>query len=244
MTKIRKSKIYKALRNNSVTYYIYEKTIQKIRLSLMKKSSEKDKRERIETVHSLGYQIIGLTEKILSEIGLVYFADYGTLLGFIREKDFLKWDDDLDYGFILKNQNVWKSIETKMSENGFLKIREFTLNNEITEQCYQFGKASIDIFGHKTTKEGKTISICYYRDSDIRYKNPDTVSVLYGEFVNLSNTSLISLNNGIEVHVPTEYDRYLTEYFGNWRVPDPNFVEGSGPVETKLKDVFGHVEHF
>ena len=244
MKDIKKSKLYKSLRRNSVVYFIYEKTIQKFRLSIINKSSEEDKKEKIENVHALGYQIVDMTEKALDELELSYFADYGTLLGFVRERDFIAWDDDLDYGFILEDASVWKKIEAKMKEYGFSKIREFTFNNEVTEQCYQFGKASIDLFGHKITPEGKTVSIGYYRDSDIKYKNPDTLSVLYGEFVNLSRTITTTLNNGVLVHIPEEYDKYLSDYYGDWHIPNPDFEEWNGPVEKKMRDVFGYVEHF
>ncbi len=244
MKGIKRTKIYKALRKNQVTYFLYEKTIQKIRLALMKKNSKKDLEAKIEDVHALGYQIVEMAERILGELGLSYFAEFGTLLGFVREKGFIKWDDDLDYAFILEDDSVWKKIEAKMVENGFSKIREFTFEGKITEQCYQFGKATIDIFSHRITEGGKSTTIAYYRDPEIKYKHPDIVSVLYGEFVNLSQTMLVALDNGMNVHVPQNYDEYLTQVYGNWRIPDPNYKDGSGPVVKKLKGVYGHVEHF
>lgn len=244
MKDIKKTKVYKALRNNRITYFLYEKTIQKFRLAMMKNSSVEDKKARIEEVHELGYQIAGMAERILGELGLEYFADMGTLLGFVREKGFIKWDDDLDYGFILEDESVWKSIEAKMVKSGFEKMREFTLDNKITEQCYRYGKASIDIFSHRILENGKATVIAYFRDPEIKYKTPDTVSVFYGEFVNISQTTLTTLDNGMQVHIPVEYDTYLSQIYGNWRIPDPNYKDGSGPVVRKLKDVYGHVEHF
>lgn len=40
--------------------------------------------------------ILDALKKIFSKYGLKYFADYGTLLGAVRHKGYIPWDDDLD----------------------------------------------------------------------------------------------------------------------------------------------------
>ena len=210
----------------------------------IKNSSTSDKHAKIEDVQISGYEIVTIVEGIFKELGLPFFADYGTLLGFIREKGFIKWDDDLDYGFVLSNSHVWMDIEEKMTSNGFTKVREFTLDGRITEQCYQYGIATIDLFSRIIDNTGTTIEYAYFRDPNIQYHDPDKVSVLRGEYVDLSQTMIITLENGIEVHVPKEYDVYLTQIYGNWRVPDPNYKDGSGSTVKVLNGVYGHCEHF
>lgn len=42
------------------------------------------------------YEMLKEIDKACNERGLKYFLSYGTLLGAIRHKGFIPWDDDMD----------------------------------------------------------------------------------------------------------------------------------------------------
>lgn len=44
---------------------------------------------------------------ILTELNLVHWLDFGTLLGAVRENDIINWDVDLDIGCILDESDSW-----------------------------------------------------------------------------------------------------------------------------------------
>ena len=41
-------------------------------------------------------EVLELIDRICKEYEIPYFADWGTLLGTIRHKGFIPWDDDID----------------------------------------------------------------------------------------------------------------------------------------------------
>lgn len=51
---------------------------------------------RIEELHDKLYEVLCTIDDICKENNIKYFLDSGTLLGSVREKDFIPWDDDMD----------------------------------------------------------------------------------------------------------------------------------------------------
>jgi len=50
------------------------------------------------------YDALNDVSKMLEEYGYTYFVDSGTLLGLIRDGDFISWDNDIDIGLIASCQ--------------------------------------------------------------------------------------------------------------------------------------------
>lgn len=47
-------------------------------------------------VQALGLEILKYFTKMCDENGFVYYITYGTLIGAVRHKGFIPWDDDID----------------------------------------------------------------------------------------------------------------------------------------------------
>ena len=97
------------------------------------------------------------------------FVDYGTLLGVIRDKKIIEWDDDIDLGIIINDLFTWNNLEEIMYSFGLKKKHEFVYNNEITEQNYEKDYVSVDFFRHY---EANDYSISYFYDRNKNKKYP------------------------------------------------------------------------
>ena len=56
------------------------------------------KQQFIEELHQYDLEALKAFDKFCKEHGLRYFAIGGTLLGAVRHKGFIPWDDDIDVG--------------------------------------------------------------------------------------------------------------------------------------------------
>lgn len=68
----------------------------------------------IKKVHSHCLQIANEMHRILTSHNIPYFMVGGTLLGSIRHKGFIPWDDDMDFGII--REYYWTAIDILRKE--------------------------------------------------------------------------------------------------------------------------------
>lgn len=120
-------------------------------------------------------------DKVCKEHNLSYYMLDGTLLGAVREKGFIPWDDDMDIGMpradyeaLIAHSKEWlpKPLEFVCYENDpkyplhFGKIQDASTTLIERPHLYYLGGAYIDIFPIDGAPEGKIRRRIY----DIRYK--------------------------------------------------------------------------
>ena len=59
----------------------------------------------LKQVQDLGFEILVFTDKVCKKHGLEYWIDFGTLLGAVRHKGYIPWDDDLDASMMRQDYN-------------------------------------------------------------------------------------------------------------------------------------------
>lgn len=100
--------------------------------------------ERKKAFDEYGQECLELIKEVLDKENIEFWLDYGTLLGAMREKDFIAHDLDLDIG-IFYSDNISR-IEEALKKVNIKKIREFKLEEKIVEESYEYKGMLFDIF--------------------------------------------------------------------------------------------------
>lgn len=93
-----------------------------------------------------GIDVIDLFDKCLTDNGVKYMLAFGSCLGAVREKGFIKHDDDLDVWIWIDDYKP--SIQTCLEKCGFKLVYRFLLDNgnEGREETYECKGVQIDVF--------------------------------------------------------------------------------------------------
>jgi len=79
-------------------------------------------------------RLLDALKEICDKHGLVYWIDFGTLLGAVRHKGFIPWDDDIDVSMPMKDYKLFLEIaEKELPRDIFLQT---TKTDKEYKQCY------------------------------------------------------------------------------------------------------------
>ena len=175
----------------------------------------------------------------LDKNNLHFWLDYGTLLGAMREKDFIAHDLDIDLGMFYENQV--EEVEKAFKEANIKKVREFTLDGKVVEQTYSYKGLYFDIFYYfKDENLMWTYGFTFKNNklNKVSYKDKDVSTGFEGMkyFVKKRGLETIMIK-GKEYTVPENPDGYLRENYGpNYMTPIKEWDYVEAPTnQEKLK---------
>ncbi len=123
--------------------------------SLTQKTVTMDNEERIKEIHAVELDLLEKFADLCGRLNLHYTLSSGTLLGAVRHKGFIPWDDDIDvamprkdYEILIRNGNellpegyfLQHYSTEKQAPNVFAKLR----NSNTTWICYEHEKLNIN----------------------------------------------------------------------------------------------------
>lgn len=152
------------------------------------------------------------------------FLISGTLLGYARENKILNFDKDVDVGIM-----GWKDqyqLVVALLESGLFKFSTRTVQNSET---YFLPIIHIPTNQHMDIMffhdEGDCFHVAIQRVFGVNPK------FRYSKF-GLTEIEFL----GVKFYAPDNIDQHLTENYGNWRIPDPNYLF----IEAPSFDVSDH----
>ncbi|RLA82855.1 MAG: hypothetical protein DRG78_06040 [Epsilonproteobacteria bacterium] len=187
-------------------------------------------------------KLLSVVIKTLDKYDIKYYLDFGTLIGAIRDKGLISWDDDIDISLLneedyCKIPDILKEIKKKYRYRTYLftfktaNIKRKEKNRQIyqdkvtftSNDNYQIAKVRSNrfwIFGRGNT--------CI----DIFFKynfNNKSYWLAYGQE---NSTPLEYLSNelveidfcGLVCKIPKDYDKYLTYKYGDWKTPNEDWT--------------------
>ena len=91
-------------------------------------------------------EVLEAVDGVFNALDIKYWLDFGTLLGAVRNADFLQHDDDLDFG--VKLEDYTSEIEQIFVQHGFKKVIDFKIDdgNYGREETYIYLGVLVDIF--------------------------------------------------------------------------------------------------
>lgn len=177
-----------------------------------------DKAKGIRILQQHGTDVLNTLHRVFSTANIPYWLEFGTLLGAVREHDFISTDDDIDIGVFYSD--VSKIQETLLA-TGFKLVREFKVGDGSLgfEQTYFFHGVPVDIFFNhrKNSKELCFHSFTFVVGDDRNLCNVEEVTIPYSGFMAFDF-------KGIKVTIPRDYELHLGLHYGeDFMVPNPSF---------------------
>lgn len=136
--------------------------------------------DNIDLLHKVDMEIVKNVINICEENNLEYFMLGGTMLGAIRHKSFIPWDDDIDLGLPRKDYDKFLEIAPKQLTNNLKMVNYKTDSNyhyyitrildidtkvieeRIGKEEEKYTNASIDIFPLDGTPNNKILRQIYF----------------------------------------------------------------------------------
>lgn len=75
--------------------------------------------EMMKRVWAVEMEVLSVIHRICTEYGLTYYAHWGTLLGAVRHKGFIPWDDDIDIAMKRKDYQMLMKVLPDELPQGF-----------------------------------------------------------------------------------------------------------------------------
>jgi len=163
-------------------------------------------------------------KEVLNRAGITFWPDWGTLLGFYREGDFIEFDPDIDLGVKREEQDKIREVIGELENIGKVITRV-----DIAETHY--------LAGYKIYRDDFWIDIAFYWNCNGEWITPISewpkVMVFKEEFFN----NLIDMEiKGVRFKVPEKTEEYLIAHYGkDWRIPDENQTLHTMPNVISIK---------
>jgi len=210
------------------------------------KKTDKDKTmlaikmRKSQFVQKNGMQVLYDANMAFKKVGVEYFADFGTLLGLVREKGLIANDLDVDVGIFLNDVSL-DTFNYALYSKGFKILREYYYEGNIVGQSWMYMDVKLGICFYQ--REGKNMKgHLFFKNPGQKYiKNHRNVVELYYSLVKEYKNIKI---DGKSYVIPKNDIQIIEEKYGkNWKVPDKDWVYWDSEA-VRRKDGIGYFKTF
>ncbi|RSK10111.1 LicD family protein [Streptococcus oralis] len=205
----------------------------------------------IEEAKKLELDILDFIDSFCKEHGINYCINYGTLIGAIRHKGFIPWDDDIDLSMTRENyekfiqlfsekQSRYKLLSLETDDqyfNNFIKIVDPTTKIIDTRNTKTYDSGVfIDIFPMDTFNDSKVVDICYKLESFKLLSFSKHKNIVYGDskLKDLIRTLFWLLLRPVS---PRFFANQIEKQIQKYRVENGEYIAFI-PSKAKEKEIF------
>lgn len=158
--------------------------------------------------------------------GSPLFLLYGTLLGCVRDGDFIPGDDDFDAGYVSHCTDVDAVREETKQLVVELVLAGFVCSFNRAGRLFRLRRPSDPVGIHLDVRP------VWYESGRIWAHKQASLELTIEDFLPVEQRVL----RGTKVYLPRWPERFLEAYYGKgWRVPDPSYSNASNPAPASVK---------
>ena len=173
-------------------------------------------------MNKYGYSLLEDISCCLDKMSIPGYIYYGTLLGMVREKSFIKHDYDIDFAVLIDNEEQIDRIHKAMDEQGYQYRSTCKVNGIIVEDSYIYHDIRFDL-SYFRMEGNNRVTYVLYREKDVVYKE--------GKFdvlkeINPSMPDTIEKFHlfGTSFNIPQNPESVIEKIYGSqWRIPIKNW---------------------
>jgi phosphorylcholine metabolism protein LicD len=203
-------------------------------LNLQKYDAFADMYISLRNSHSLN--VLKNAKEVLDTLGIEFWLHGGTCLGAIREKNFILHDWDIDLGVLQKDEH---KLDSKEFERKGLVLFSVHRDPKTSKGLIMSFRTRLDFLAGacvppllKRARFLRVLDINVFYEKDeflwqaVYYNNKKMAYVFSKKlFENLKEIEFL----GLKVKVPNPVEDFLTEHFGEWRIPKKNWKYDEDP---------------
>ncbi len=134
---------------------------------------------------------------LMNGAGIKVVAGFGSLLGIVRDNDFITWDEDIDLCILKEDENLLEDNLENLRNNGFELIRYERIG------LYSF------------MRNGEYIDIYVLQDIGSGIRNCGVDFLFEEDFTDTISHEF----KGLQINIPRNYKRHLHFLYGDWETP-------------------------
>jgi len=172
-----------------------------------------------------GESVLHAASKVLNEIKVFHWLEFGTLLGVVRDGKLISHDTDIDFGVFLEDQS--ENIQKAFEKAGFKLVHRLEIDNGNygLEESYERDGVGVDLFYFTKTKRGM-----YCHLFPLERKNKRLVRELF-----TSVNEFRSINwQDLDIHIPKDAEQRLRDTYGDYQKPDKNWYTPTQALNSKI----------